>query len=213
MAVDNIARGIAAKALENQGGGGSSLPIVNTATVGQTIRVSAVDETGKPTEWEAVDMASGDAWDVHYKTNIPEALESGFEITEVDGVPLQLKEMYAMVKIQNGSSSPDWIGCTITTDTGASIFGTTSSFGGAYVDPGRYEYFTYHVKILPGSDRYFGQCTLSNKAVFVNNNPWLNNWLDYDKVNYFTGIKCTNNLGAGTSQGYGTEIEIWGKTK
>ena len=56
MAVDNIARGMAASALKNQGGGGSSLPIVNTATVGQTIRVSAVDDAGKPTEWEAVDM-------------------------------------------------------------------------------------------------------------------------------------------------------------
>ena len=59
MAVDNIARGMAASALKNQGGGGSSLPIVNTATVGQTIRVSAVDEDGKPTEWEAVDMDGG----------------------------------------------------------------------------------------------------------------------------------------------------------
>lgn len=58
MAVDNIARGMAASALKNQGGGGSSLPIVNTAAVGQTIRVSAVDENGKPTEWEAVDMVS-----------------------------------------------------------------------------------------------------------------------------------------------------------
>lgn len=56
MAVDNIARGMAAKALENQGGGGSSLPIVNTAAIGQTIRVSAVDDAGKPTEWEAVGM-------------------------------------------------------------------------------------------------------------------------------------------------------------
>lgn len=55
MAVDNIARGMAASALKNQGGGGSSLPIVNTATVGQTIRVYAVDEAGQPTEWEAVD--------------------------------------------------------------------------------------------------------------------------------------------------------------
>lgn len=63
MAVDNIARGMAAKALENQGGGGSSLPIVNTAAIGQTIRVSAVDEYGKPTEWEAVDALSGsDGW-------------------------------------------------------------------------------------------------------------------------------------------------------
>lgn len=60
MAVDNIARGMAASALKNQGGGGSSLPIVNTATVGQTIRVSAVDENGQPTEWEAVDMEAAE---------------------------------------------------------------------------------------------------------------------------------------------------------
>lgn len=64
MAVDNIARGMAASALKNQGGGGSSLPIVNTAAIGQTIRVSAVDENGKPTEWEAVDMYSKEQIDV-----------------------------------------------------------------------------------------------------------------------------------------------------
>lgn len=58
MAVDNIARGMAASALKNQGGG-SSLPIVNTATVGQTIRVASVDDAGKPTEWEAVEFPAG----------------------------------------------------------------------------------------------------------------------------------------------------------
>ena len=39
--------------------GGGGITITNTATVGQTIKVSAVDENGQPTEWEAVDMASG----------------------------------------------------------------------------------------------------------------------------------------------------------
>lgn len=43
MAVDNIARGMAAKALENQGGGGgtggSSLPEVTTADNGKFLRV------------------------------------------------------------------------------------------------------------------------------------------------------------------------------
>lgn len=44
------------------GGGGTSgdyIPIPATAEVGQTIVVKAVDENGKPTEWEAADMASG----------------------------------------------------------------------------------------------------------------------------------------------------------
>lgn len=35
------------------------IPAPETAAVGQTVVVKAVDETGKPTQWEAVDMASG----------------------------------------------------------------------------------------------------------------------------------------------------------
>ena len=36
---------------------GPALTVTNTAAVGQTIKITAVDETGHPTEWEAVDMA------------------------------------------------------------------------------------------------------------------------------------------------------------
>lgn len=43
--------------LEGIGGGGG---IDVTATPGQIIQVKAVDENGKPTEWEAVDMPSGE---------------------------------------------------------------------------------------------------------------------------------------------------------
>lgn len=39
-----------------QGPAGPALAVTNTAAVGQTIKVSAVDENGQPTEWEAVDM-------------------------------------------------------------------------------------------------------------------------------------------------------------
>ena len=35
---------------------GPALTVTNPVTVGQTIRVSAVDENGQPTEWEAVDI-------------------------------------------------------------------------------------------------------------------------------------------------------------
>ena len=37
-------------------GGSGGLTVTNTAAVGQTIKVSAVDENGQPTEWESVDM-------------------------------------------------------------------------------------------------------------------------------------------------------------
>lgn len=40
-----------------EGGSGDYIPNPSTASVGQTIVVKATDENGKPTEWEAVDMA------------------------------------------------------------------------------------------------------------------------------------------------------------
>lgn len=41
------------------GPAGPALAVTNTAAVGQTVKITAVDENGQPTEWEAVDMASG----------------------------------------------------------------------------------------------------------------------------------------------------------
>lgn len=40
---------------------GTDISLGVTATVGQTIKVKAVDANGKPTAWEAVDMAAGEA--------------------------------------------------------------------------------------------------------------------------------------------------------
>lgn len=37
---------------------------VTGATIGQTIKVKAVDANGKPTAWEAVDMTEGDTWEL-----------------------------------------------------------------------------------------------------------------------------------------------------
>lgn len=37
----------------------TTVPVIQSATVGQTVVVKAVDESGKPTEWEAVDMSVG----------------------------------------------------------------------------------------------------------------------------------------------------------
>lgn len=46
--------------IEAGGVGGTDISLGVTATVGQTIKVKAVDADGKPTAWEAVDMAAGD---------------------------------------------------------------------------------------------------------------------------------------------------------
>lgn len=46
------------------GVGGTDISLGVTATVGQTIKVKAVDADGKPTAWEAVDMAGRDTWEL-----------------------------------------------------------------------------------------------------------------------------------------------------
>ena len=59
------------------GAAGDYIPIPASAEVGQTIVVKAVDENGKPTEWEAVDLPSGggsDGW-----TEIGEIILEGTE--------------------------------------------------------------------------------------------------------------------------------------
>ena len=45
-------------------GGGNDLSLgITGAQVGQIAKITAVDTNGKPTEWEAVDMAGGETWE------------------------------------------------------------------------------------------------------------------------------------------------------
>jgi hypothetical protein len=188
-----------------------------TAQVGQTIVVKEVDEYGKPVSWECADLAGGDDWDTHYKVNMTEAQPLGFSITEVDGKPLKLKEMWAMVKFQNAGESSVWMGCQVMTGENGQLLSTTSSgHGGVNVPAAGYAYFVYHAYII-GDGRAVCDimCAVGKTSADLirkTNESWINNWLDYNKIEYITGLSCNNALGSGTAQGYGTEIEIWGKT-
>lgn len=185
-----------------------------TAEVGQTIVVKSVDENGKPTEWRAADL---DEWDVHYKANFTEALTEGFVINEVDGKPLKLKEMRAMVKLRSAVDSV-WLGCTVTTDkSDVRLAYNGAGYGGVNANNGEYAYFVYHATLLPDSHRAICEF-MANKSKpigglsLISNEAWLNNWLDKNPINYITGLNCGNNLAGDNGYGYGTEIEIWGKS-
>lgn len=54
-----------AEAVRDIPSGGTDISLgLTAATVGQTIKVKAVDTDGKPTAWEAVDMAGGETWEL-----------------------------------------------------------------------------------------------------------------------------------------------------
>lgn len=65
--------------LDTDADGASGKAIVyapNNAKVGQTIVVKSVDQNGRPTEWEAMDMSSGDEWELFSEINITEEVGS-----------------------------------------------------------------------------------------------------------------------------------------
>ena len=55
--------GMAAAVREIPSGGTDISLGLTAATVGQTVKVKAVDTDGKPTAWEAVDAAGGETWE------------------------------------------------------------------------------------------------------------------------------------------------------
>lgn len=65
------------------GVGGTDISLGVTATVGQTIKVKVVDADGKPTAWEAVDMAAGNAevWELINQIEIPVGAEEATVFT------------------------------------------------------------------------------------------------------------------------------------
>ena len=71
-------------------GGGTDLSLgVTGATVGQTVRITAVDDAGKPTAWEAVDVESGasETWELLADVTVEESVQT-LEQTWID-TPMQ----------------------------------------------------------------------------------------------------------------------------
>ena len=77
--------------------GGTDLSLgVTSATVGQIAKITAVDDSGKPTAWEAADMASGgggEVWRYLGKFETSEEVSSIVISKDADGNPFALKKV------------------------------------------------------------------------------------------------------------------------
>lgn len=87
-----------------------------TAAVGQAIVVKAVDESGKPTEWEAVNLPSGTGgWRLLNEITLEESEVTEVSFTEdIEGNPFSCEEIYLMV-FGVASHDSGWaleLGCT-----------------------------------------------------------------------------------------------------
>ena len=118
---------------------------ISGATVGQTVKIKAVDENGVPTEWEAVD----DALPLLYHGKVSEEI-SGLEITEIDGNPMSLSEVKvrAIFKV----STAAWCGielCTSAKSPSNALI--TSEAGSVFTTAEKYYLTTAHGKISNGN--------------------------------------------------------------
>lgn len=79
-----------------------------TAKVGQTIVAKEVDETGKPTVWEAADFpAVGDSsWELIAAVELSESVKEATVSTDRDGNPFQLKKMFMTCELYSPSDTP-----------------------------------------------------------------------------------------------------------
>lgn len=87
-----------------------ALPVPSTASVGQTIRVSAVNESGKPTEWEAVDFPEGGGGAsggiVEIASNADVSAVSSFSYSkDIDGNPLKVNDFWIVLDAPNISKN------------------------------------------------------------------------------------------------------------
>lgn len=135
-----------AKAVRGLPSGGTDISLgITAATVGQTIKVKAVDSSGKPTAWEAVEMAGGggsEEWELINEITLSETVNEVVIDIDSGGNPLALRLAKVECVIQIDESDPFTyikIRCndnTVSTNTLSNIKSGTCYFSGLYVHMG-----------------------------------------------------------------------------
>ena len=118
---------------------------ISGASVGQTVKIKAVDKNGIPPEWEAVD----DALPLLYHGKVSEEI-SGLEITEIDGNPMSLSEVKVRAVFKVSTAS--WCGielCTSAKNPNNQLI--TAEGGSVFTTAEKYYLATAHGKISNGN--------------------------------------------------------------
>lgn len=145
------------------GVGGADISLGVTATVGQTIKVKAVDTNGKPTAWEAVDMATGET-EVWEKVCQVTTTEDTTAIYQSFGG--NYKKIRAIFLGESTAACQVWVYPNTKTRPGgadiAYIFNAPFANAGKYTIVGEFSSSPYPAP--NGSDnRYRGRCSIARE--------------------------------------------------
>ena len=127
---------------------------ITGATVGQIAKITAVDDTGKPTAWVAVDMPSGGGERTFEKVVEMTTAEDAAVIsisTDKNGNPLSMSEFYVAITTARNSEATENsnFSCNVLPDTVPSYIRNRSAIKGLTLFQDVYSY-VMHYKVIGG---------------------------------------------------------------
>lgn len=169
------------------------IPPPETAEVGQTIVVKAVDENGKPTEWEAADMASGggSGGGIHLIARV--VTEANATSIEVTGLSTNAEVL--SLRIYNpGSNCAGGLNITV---NGVRKFGYSGTNAGSSVTLAAVRAWLYR-----DGDTLYGRACMTNEGINVYKWP---------EMKEITSIAIDSSYNDGTTKYFqaGTIFEIY----
>lgn len=167
--------------LETKAAGGTDISLgLTSVSVGQTIKVKAVDENGVPTEWEAADMPSGggeEDFELIFSDTITEDAIEFVRTVDKDGNPFELKEAVVIVYTVPFETATNNVGRGVGFLPSArwghdNAAGISNSIPAGASSIARYD--VIHVKVVQGYqcliDRWESQNTTNVRGVMMRNN-------------------------------------------
>ena len=161
--------------------GGTDISLgLTSAAVGQIIKVKAIDASGKPTAWEAADMAGGggeEDFELIFSDTITEDAREFVRTVDKDGNTFELKEAVVIVYTVPFESSTSNVGRAVGFLPSASwghnlAAGISNSIPAGTSSIARYD--VIHVKVVQGYqcliNRWESQNTTNVRGIMMRNN-------------------------------------------
>lgn len=133
---------------QGSGSGGTDISLgLTSATVGQTIKVKAVDTDGKPTAWEAADLpaGAGETWQFITEITLDDAVNVVTINKDANGNSFALKRVMIDCVIKLNTDDPF---TTINTKLNGFVSASNASPTSNTLNP---RYYSFYAEIIPGS--------------------------------------------------------------
>lgn len=191
------------------GVGGTDISLGVTATVGQTIKVKSVDADGKPTAWEAVDMAGRDTWELLGTLDASSA-----EVLQLD-FPYPVKKLYFSSVLTDSAGEAYSASDKVYRQVAFNVDGTWRDVNGFKIGCCKYPY--------GWKTRYWLECgadlptakgewssTLSSGSAQLQLTPFHTSTGSNYTKSPVSGIRFSLNLSAAAENTASGSIEVWG---